>query len=107
MSESVKAKYTWDLFYSMYIQYISDSFTKDFINSMYSTFETIFNESKTFPEFFKKINTLVKREDKCIFYKYWLYKFISKYVRIDTSWMFDLQRPKIGGKKKYTKRKRA
>jgi hypothetical protein len=105
MSEPFKKEYVWDLFYSMYIENVCSEFTKKFITSQYSTFETIFTESKTFPEFFKKINTLVKREDKCSFYKFWLYMFINESVKVERVWVFDLKRPKIGGKKRRTKRK--
>lgn len=57
----------------------------------YAKYEKIYNASKTLPEFFKQLNQLIERKDRCKFFKSWLEQFIQSKIPINREWQFDLQ----------------
>jgi hypothetical protein len=65
-------------------------YAKDIIYEEYDTYKAIFYESETFPEFFIKINKLIKYENKCKFFRNWLYDFIASQIMIEREWYIDL-----------------
>lgn len=66
-----------------------DTSTK-FHNNL-SEYETMYNTSATFPEFFRKLSKTVPKDQKCKFFKAWLESFIEKHVhRIVREWTIDL-----------------
>lgn len=92
MDKKTKSDMTFDLFYNTVM--FKNHYARNIIKYDYEAFELLFKESHTFPEFFLKINKLIKREDKCKFFKTWLYDFIASQIIIDRDWYIDIY-PKI------------
>ena len=53
-------------------------------------FEESYNLSKTLPEFFHMISTVVPTHERCWFFRYWLNRVINLYVDIDRWWYVDI-----------------
>jgi len=98
-----KNQFTWDMFCLQFLPIATD-FTKDIFSKNNNQYRQIFEESSTFPEFFMKLNTTIKKKDKCKFYKFWLEQFISQYVIIMREWYFNIANTirKIGGQRRKT-----
>jgi len=72
----------------------ASNFTREIFDKHSADFKTMFQNSKTLPEFFQMISKKIERNDKCRFFKDWLERFIESYVMIHRVWYFDLF-PKI------------
>lgn len=92
MDKKTKLEVPFELFYNTVIN--KNYYTRDIINNNYDKYNTLYDESTTFPEFFIKINKLVEKEDKCKFFRTWLYDFIESHIIIERTWYVDLY-PKI------------
>ena len=104
-SKETKSNITWDVFMNKYIL-LGLPFIIEKIGNNYDHYQTMFNSSDTFPDFFVKLNKEVEKKDKCIFFKFWLEQFIASQIRIHREWFINLhQSRQIGGKRK-TKRNR-
>lgn len=58
------------------------------------SYRKLYNSSDTFPEFFVKLNRNIDKQNRCRFFKTWLYYFISSQILIEHTWYIDLF-PKI------------
>lgn len=62
----------------------------EFINGNPELYETMYANSKTFPEFFRKMSNTIPKADKCKIFKDWLEGFIETYVTIHRDWCIDI-----------------
>ena len=90
ISKEFKSNISWELFYAKYIL-LGSVFTKNIIDNNIEICKEIFETSNTFPEFFTSINKKVKREYKCLFFKYWLEYFINEHIKFSREWYIPLQ----------------
>lgn len=90
MSPEFKLTYDFETFYQ-YIMNMKNPFTTTIIKPQYETVKVYYDSSDTFPGFFKKLNTLIQRKDKCRFYKTWLTAFITSNIYISREWVIDIQ----------------
>lgn len=102
ISHEFKSNISWEEFLNVYVMSSSD-YTNDFINNNYDILEELYNNSLTFPDFFKQLTAQIPKQKKCIFYKYWLEQFIGKYVHFDRDWIIPI-RTKKGGKRLFATR---
>lgn len=107
ISPEFKRTYDFETFYQ-YIMNMKNPFTTKIIDPQYETVKAYYDSSDTFPKFFKKLNTIIPRKDKCRFYNTWLTTFISTNVHISRDWVIDLYSTKIkrGGTRSLRKRVR-
>lgn len=82
-SPEMKAKINWDDFFLKNILY---PFPHDIIIKDINTYKEIYDNSETFPIFFKKLSEYVGKENRCKFFKGWLELFISSYIDIGRKW---------------------
>jgi hypothetical protein len=92
MDKNTKSDITFDLFYNTML--FKNHYTQAVITEHYDQYKNLYETSSTFPEFFIKINNIINREDKCKFFKTWLYDFIASQIIIEREWYIDLF-PKI------------
>jgi hypothetical protein len=92
MDTKTKDDISFELFYNTVM--FKNHYTRNIITDNYDSYKDIYEKSSTFPDFFIEINKLVKREDKCNFFKSWLYDFIASQIIIEREWYIDLY-PKI------------
>lgn len=76
------------------IQKNGNIFALDLLLRNREEYEILFVQSETLPDFFKKLNKTISRENKCKFFYGWLFHFISSQIQFERSWCFDLF-PKI------------
>ena len=86
-----ESKEEWGTFLKKYLNNSTD-YTYNLIIENYNTFEKIYNESETYPDFFIKLTKLIPRDKKCVFYKSWLESFITSYIRISREWIIDIKK---------------
>lgn len=96
VSKEFKSKISWDIFYAKYIL-LGNNFTKNIINNNIEVCKNIYDNSNTFPDFFKSINIKIVRKYKCYFFKSWLENFINEHIKISREWYIPLY--KSGGNK--------
>jgi hypothetical protein len=72
---------------------LGNSFAHDYITNTIETYETMYNDSNTFPDFFKKLSNSIPREQRCRFFKGWLEYFIGSYISISRDWVIDIDHP--------------
>jgi len=101
-SPEFKSKYDWNTFLNTYA-YTSTDFAFHRIQENYDTWEPLYTQSKTFPDFFMKLRPLILKQDKCMFYKSWLETFIKSVVSIHREWVIDIP-TKRGGRRRKVKR---
>jgi hypothetical protein len=92
-SKERKAELDFDLFYRTIFP-VANSINREMIDNNIEIYKQIYNSSETFPEFFIKVSKTLKKEDKCKFFKGWLYDFIASQILIERTWYIDLF-PKI------------
>lgn len=92
MDKKTKSDTSFDFLYNTVM--FQNHYARNIISENYEVYNTLFKESDTFPEFFIKLNKMIPREDKCRFFKTWLYDFISSQVMIERVWYIDMF-PKI------------
>lgn len=88
MDKKTKTDMDFEYFYNIILN--KNMYAKELVNENYENYENIFKESETFPDFFSKINKLIKKEEKCRFFKSWLYDFIESQILIERTWYIDL-----------------
>lgn len=91
-SKEMKENLLFDDLYT--IIKMNNIFATQIVNSNLQFYINMYEESKTLPEFFQKLNKTIKREEKCRFFKGWLDSFIKSKITITREWNFDLY-PKI------------
>ena len=76
---------------------IKNSYAVNIIKPSYSEFETMYNSSNTFPEFFRALSKKVPKQNKCKFFKGWLEYFVADYVTYPRDWIIDIDHnPTLG-----------
>jgi hypothetical protein len=81
----------------LYLEKSRNTYATNIIENSLPKYRAIFDSSKTFPEFFRAINKLIPKEQKCIFFKDWMESFIRKYVRYIRDWIIDIDyNPTLG-----------
>jgi hypothetical protein len=93
-----KAKVSWEVFY---LKYITKPYPLDIIKNNEDKYKIMYNESLTFPDFFKSLSKSIDRENKCKFFKEWLQEFINSYVKVSRRWIIQLKRE--GGRRQTKK----
>ena len=91
-SKDTKNKHT---FYDIYhIITDNNTFAVNIIESNKKMYTKMYEEAKTFPDFFKKLGRTIKPEDKCRFFKGWIDSFVNSKITVIREWNFDIY-PKI------------
>ena len=94
-SSEFKSKISWELFF---LKYVTSRYANDIIKADEKTYENMYNNAKTFPEFFRTLSDFIGKEKRCIFFKHWLQSFVKNFVNVEKRWIIPL-RPSGGGKK--------
>jgi len=76
-------------FLDIYKRMIVNTYTREFQDV--KKYETIYDASETFLDFFKKLSKLVPVKDKCKFFKDWLETFIAEYIHVNREWIIPLK----------------
>jgi len=100
MSKERKESIDYDEFY-INIEKSGNVFAIDFFKDYKVILINLYNNSVTFPEFFKCLGKLVLRKDKCKLFKVWLAKFIDNQIDFSRSWQYDIDKIpliKVGGR---------
>lgn len=109
-SSETKLKYSWKEFYDNHVGNFNP-YAKNIFKEKYSEYENLYENSKTFPEFFIALSKTVPREYKCKFFRDWLETFIEAEMNIKLQrwWYIDLYTVQKGGTRKRhkTRRRRA
>jgi hypothetical protein len=80
---------------------LRNNFAETILFTEIDKYITMYETSKTFPDFFKAISNDIPRVDRCNFFKGWLEVFIQSYVNYDRDWIID-----VGQKGGKTRRRR-
>jgi hypothetical protein len=94
-SPEEKSKYNWKIFY---LKNVTTPFAMNLIKADEDTYKNMYEESKTFPEFFRKLSDFIGKENRCVFFKNWLQEFIKSYINVEKRWIIPLH--KNGGNRK-------
>ena len=103
MSKTTKKNMSWINFSKEIFMKASENAYNIFMKNE-DKFRYIYDNSATFPDFFKTISKLIDREQKCSFFKYWMEQFIYSQIRIEREWFIDLHTQNGGSKNKSRKR---
>lgn len=87
-SPETKAKISWEVFY---LKYITKPYPLDIVKNNEEKYKSMYNESLTFPDFFRTLSKSIDRENKCKFFKEWLQEFINSYVKVSRRWIIQLK----------------
>lgn len=82
-------------FTDIFGQMIGNTFTRDYMGNDFSTYETMYTNAHTFPEFFLRLSKKIPKKLRCKFFKGWLEFFINGYVHIGRDWYIDIQNNEI------------
>jgi len=89
----------WDTFS---LNKMNNQYVREALIANEEIYKTMYESSKTYPEFFNKVSKYVG-DNKCKFFKGWLQNFIEAYVNISKRWAIPIR--SIGGARKSRKRK--
>lgn len=105
-TQETKTNYSWQKLFT-FIQL--NNYAYFVVNTDFEIYESLFNLSKTFPEFFIAINKKISKEEKCKFFDYWLVIFMESILgfSIPRTWYIDnRETPKFKGGRRKTLKKR-
>jgi hypothetical protein len=103
-SQEFKKSISWDIFV---LYYVTNKTTKQTILDAEEMFKKMYEDSETFPIFFRKLNNTIGRETKCTFFAWWLGDFIKKFVSIEREWVVELEASgHSGGRRRKTRGRR-
>jgi hypothetical protein len=88
MDKKTKTDMKFEYLYNIVLN--KNVYAKELVTENYEDYKIMFEESETFPEFFSKINKIIKYENKCRFFKVWLYDFIASQIMVERDWYIDL-----------------
>lgn len=74
---------------------LSNTYAREFVGNDIPLYESLYNQSSTFSEFFQKLSKRVPVKDKCTFFKGWLESFLGERVHVGRNWLIDLQSNEI------------
>ena len=100
-SPLTKSANSWDTFF---LKNITSVYTRDKILENEELYKSLYEDSDTFPEFFKKLSNVIGKENKCKFFKTWLQEFINSYVTITRKWTIKVKSD--GGRYKKSRKSR-
>lgn len=78
-------------FSEMLSHMLSTSIGREFIGNDIPTYETMYERSKTLPEFFTALSKKIPKHMKCKFFKGWLEYFIGLHVFIGRDWLINIR----------------
>jgi hypothetical protein len=87
---SVEAKISMEWMYMMVELAIAPSYTSDLLNTHAKYIKEVYDTTTTFPEFFRKISTIIPIENRIHFFQHWLVSFINRYITFDNIWIVTL-----------------
>lgn len=87
-SPETKAGISWEKFY---LKNVTNQYTSEIIKNNEEYYRNMYNDSDTFPAFFRTLSKTIKKEDKCNFFKWWLQNFISSFINITRRWVIQLK----------------
>lgn len=70
---------------------LSSTFVRDYISGDIDTYESLYSQTNTLPEFFLALSKKIPKELKCKFFKGWLEYFIGLHVFIGRDWLIDIK----------------
>ena len=91
-SKDTKQTISFDEFFHIILS--NKPYPTNIISSNLEKYKEMYESSETLPDFFIQLSKTLKREQKCKFFKDWLFNFISSRIQIERMWYFDLY-PKI------------
>lgn len=91
-SKETKSQMSFEDF--QYMIQMNSNFAYTIFYSNLEKYSEMYRQSETFPEFFQKLSRTISRNEKCRFFKDWLFSFIKSKVTLERTWYFDLY-PKI------------
>jgi hypothetical protein len=88
---TTKSAISWIEFYNTALG-ASNYFAQQQIKNNMEKYETLYNNSKTFPDFFVELSKSILKKDKCKFFKDWLESFLQDKMKIQNTrvWYIDL-----------------
>lgn len=96
LSATTKDKTTFDELHAFIS--INNKYASAYINDHLGNIKNLYDESKTFPDFFIKLSKQIERTNKCRFFKTWLEDFIASRIPIRRTWYIPIRRSgKSGG----------
>jgi hypothetical protein len=103
-SRETKSKYSWNEFYTI-INLKLSYYANTIFNEKALEYESIYESTKTFPEFFINISKTIPKSDKCKFFKDWLEYFLEYKMDLQfkRQWYIDLYSVQKGGTRKSRK----
>jgi hypothetical protein len=78
-------------FSEMLTHMISTSTGRDVVGNDIETYESMYKEANTLPEFFTTLSKKIPKELKCKFFKGWLEYFVELHVFVGRDWLIDIQ----------------
>lgn len=87
---SAEAKLSMEWVYMMVELAVAPSYTTDLSNTHATYIKEAYDVTTTFPEFFRKISTVIPIENRIHFFQYWLVNFINRYITFDSIWIVTL-----------------
>lgn len=91
-SKDTKQNISFNEFYHIILS--NKPYPTNIISDNLEKYKEMYESSETLPEFFIELSKSLRREQKCKFFKDWLFNFISSKIQIERMWYFDLF-PKI------------
>jgi hypothetical protein len=82
-------------FSEMLSHMLSTSTGREFIGNNIPTYETMYEQSKTLPEFFTTLSKKIPKHMKCKFFKGWLEYFIGLHVFIGRDWLINIRQNSV------------
>jgi hypothetical protein len=87
-SASTKSKSSWTVFF---LKNVTSMYARNMILQDEIMYKRIYEESVTFPEFFRALVKIVGKENKCKFFKGWLQEFINSQISVTRRWIIRLK----------------
>ena len=88
-SEEFKALVSWTNF-THHIFIKSTPFAQEKLANNYELYKSLYENSRTFPIFFREMTKTLNKLDKCKFYKFWLEHFINSNISFTRTWTIDV-----------------
>jgi hypothetical protein len=86
-----KSAFSWVEFYNTALG-VSNYYAQQQFRNNIEKYEALYNNSKTFPDFFVELSKTIPKKDKCKFFKDWLESFLQDNMKIQNIrvWYIDL-----------------
>jgi hypothetical protein len=94
-----------DFFREVVLNMKENTFSNVFFRENKNKIQIMYENAKSYPEFFKQLGALVPRKDKCKLFKTWLQMFIREKIRFHGTWVYDLDKISAGGTRRRRRRR--